>query len=114
MMKKIIRFFKECIQMMLYLIKSLLSSKKSIILENMALRSQLSIYQQREFNRKIKKPKVSAFFRWLWVVLSKKLLHWKDILIIVKPETVISWHKRAFKLFWRFNHDSKRNYRKSK
>ena len=40
-------------------------------------------------------------FRKLWVLISKCYFGWKDALILVKPETVIGWHKRAFKLYWR-------------
>jgi transposase InsO family protein len=39
-------------------------------------------------------------FRQLWVLLSKFLPKWKDILIVARPETVMRWHKTAFKLYW--------------
>jgi hypothetical protein len=38
--------------------------------------------------------------RWLWVVLSRVLTGWRTALVIVKPETVIAWHRRGFRLWW--------------
>ena len=36
--------------------------------------------------------------RWLWVVLSRVLTGWRTTLVIVKPETVIAWHRQGFRL----------------
>src|SRR5580704_16561527 len=38
--------------------------------------------------------------RCLWVVLSRVLTGWRATLVIVKPETVIAWHRRGFRLWW--------------
>lgn len=70
-------------------------------LEIIALRSQLSIYQQQNVNNKRTKPRCTPAFRQLWVFLSKKFKDWKDALIIVKPETVVRWHRTAFKFHWK-------------
>jgi len=35
-----------------------------------------------------------------WIFLSRYWKNWKDAVIIVKPETVIGWHRKGFKLFW--------------
>jgi len=40
--------------------------------------------------------------RLFWVLLSLYWTNWQEALIIVKPETVIRWHRKGFKLFWRF------------
>ena len=60
-------------------------------LEIIALRSQLAVVQQRIVNRKMAKPHLTAAFRQLWVLLSKRLPAWKSVLILVKPETVVGW-----------------------
>jgi transposase InsO family protein len=41
-------------------------------------------------------------FRLLWVVLSKLLDGWEDLVHLMKPETVKRWHTRAFRLLWRW------------
>ena len=38
----------------------------------------------------------------MWILLPKFLKNWKEILVIVKPKTVICWHRQGFKLFWRW------------
>jgi len=52
-------------------------------------------------NSKIKKPQVTDRFRKLWVFLSKVLPDWQSALMLFKPKTVIGWHRRAFKSYWR-------------
>jgi len=76
-------------------------TKAQIQMENAALRSQISLFQQHLINVKIPKPRCNNTFRQLWVFLSKHFSDWKSVLIIVKPETVIRWHKTAFKLYWK-------------
>jgi hypothetical protein len=29
---------------------------------------------------------------------------WKDVLVIVKPDTVVGWHRAGFRLYWRWKH----------
>jgi putative transposase len=38
--------------------------------------------------------------RLLWVSLYRFWRHWRSTLLIVKPETVVAWHRKAFRLFW--------------
>jgi putative transposase len=65
--------------------------------EVLALRHQLLVLQRR--NQKRRLP-LSAFDRLLWVWLSRIWPDWKSALRIVKPETVIAWHRRGFRLYW--------------
>jgi putative transposase len=46
--------------------------------------------------------------RAFWVFLSRFWKGWRDALIIVKPETVIRWHRKGFKLFWTFKSRKKK------
>ena len=101
MVKSVIVFVFQWIQTICIFVKTWFVFTTEIRLEILALRSQLSIYQQKELNNKTSKPRVSTAFRQLWVLLSKLLPKWKESLVIVKPETVIGWHKTAFKIFWK-------------
>jgi transposase InsO family protein len=38
--------------------------------------------------------------RAFWIILSRSWSRWKDTLAIVRPETVIAWHRRGFARFW--------------
>ena len=68
-----------------------------IVLENLALRQQPAAMK-----RSIKRPQLSSRDRLFCVLLSRFWTNWQEALIIVKPETVIGWHRKGFKLFWKF------------
>ena len=46
--------------------------------------------------------------RLFWIILSRFWEGWKDTLIVVKPKTVIGWHRKGFKLFWTWKSRKKR------
>jgi hypothetical protein len=71
------------------------ASLRDIALENLALRQQLGV-----FKRKCPRPRLRRADRFLWVWLSKSWKDWRRALIIVRPETVVAWHRRGFCLFW--------------
>jgi putative transposase len=87
-------------KMLLKLILNILlrSQKDSdLVLENLALRQQLAILK-----RPRKRPQIRTKDRPFWIMLCRFWSNWQEPLIIVKPETVIRWHKKGFKLFWKF------------
>jgi len=45
-------------------------------------------------------PLPTPAFRQIWVLISKLSREWRSYLILVKPETVIGWHMKAFKFYW--------------
>ena len=38
----------------------------------------------------------------IWILLSRYLKSWEEVLVIVKPITIIKWHRKGFKLYWRW------------
>ena len=74
---------------------SSLKSQRELALENLALRQQLAILK-----RKTKRPKLNKADRAFWVALCRLWPDWQNALILVKPETVIGWHRKGFKLYW--------------
>ena len=70
-------------------------SRAALHLENLALRQQLAA-----LDRKGARPSLRMADRLFWVVLSRLWSGWRDILVIVKPETVIGWHRKGFRRFW--------------
>lgn len=101
LIKSLIYCFLEWIKITIQFIHTYFISATAKNLEILALRSQLSIVQQQIENKKIPKPKCTPVFRQLWVLISKIFSNWKSCLILVKPETVIHWHKTAFKFYWK-------------
>jgi hypothetical protein len=75
---------------------SIFRSRASLGLENLALRHQIGVLHRSAGKR----PKLTAGDRLLWICLSRLWHDWRSALAIVKPETVVAWHRAAFRLFW--------------
>jgi hypothetical protein len=65
-------------------------------LEIIALRHQLAVVNRSRRPR----LRFTAADRRLWAWLSRSWRGWRSAVHIVKPETVIAWHRRDFRLFW--------------
>jgi putative transposase len=77
--------------------RSLFFSRISLATEILVLRQQLLV-----LNRTVKRPNLRPQDRLFWVCLSRLWKDWRDALIIVKPDTVIKWHREGFRLYWRW------------
>jgi len=75
----------------------LLRSRAALALENLALRQQLVVLR-----RSVKRPRLRPRDRVFWVLLKRYWGGWRSHLILVKPDTVVRWHRQGFKLFWRW------------
>jgi len=71
------------------------SRNRQAIVE-LALRQQLATFAE-----KGRRPRIAPSDRGFLVFLSKVLWEWKEILVIVQPETVVRWHRKGFRLYWR-------------
>jgi hypothetical protein len=72
-----------------------LLSRAALELENLALRHQIGVLQRSA----AKRPKLTSGDRLLWICLSHLWRDWRSALAIVKPETVLAWHRAGFPLF---------------
>jgi putative transposase len=72
-------------------------SQAALQAEIFALRHQLLVLQRTNRGRKLR---LSFADRLLWVWLSRLWSGWRSALAIVKPETVIGWHRKGFRLYW--------------
>ena len=88
-MKSLAMIIFECL-------KLIFRSKHDIGLENLALRHQLTVQQC-----SMKRPKIKNRDRIFWIWLSRFWNNWRASLIVVKPPTVIAWHKKGFKSYWK-------------
>jgi len=78
-------------------------SRSSLLLENLVLRQQVCVLK-----RKNRRPKLTGMDRGFWVAVSRLWSGWKASLLVVKPETVVEWHRRGFRLYWRLKSKGKR------
>jgi putative transposase len=72
-------------------------SRFALQAEILALRHQLLVLQRANRGRKLRFGRTD---RVLWVWLSRLWINWRSALLIVKPETVIAWHRQGFRLYW--------------
>src|ERR1019366_7030355 len=65
-----------------------LRTRAELALENLALRQQLA-----NLRHMSGRPRIRMADRAFWIVLSRLWSRWADVLVIVKPDTVVSWHR---------------------
>jgi putative transposase len=81
----------------------LFRSRQDLLVENLALRQQLSVLKRRN-----RRPKLAVLDRLFWVLASCFWSGWKKSLLIVTPETVVRWHRAGFRLYWRLISNAKK------
>jgi hypothetical protein len=96
---------------MLKLVRSIVSvlahrfrSRAVLQLENLALRHQLHVLRRQRPGR----PRLFTIDRLLWVWLYRLWPRCLDTMMLVKPATVIQWHRQGFRLYWRWRSRSGR------
>jgi putative transposase len=78
-------------------IVGVLRSREDLILENLALRQQLLALHAKRPRRRL--PTIHKLF---WIALRRLWSGWRDSLILVKPRTVVAWHRAGFRLYWKW------------
>ena len=73
-----------------------LRSTSAVEAENLFLRRQLALY----IERGVKPRRIDSITRIALTVLSG-FFHWRDALVVVRPETLLRWHRQGWKLLWR-------------
>ena len=74
----------------------LASRHRSLVLENLALRQQqLTTYQ-----RTRPRPAARGIDRLFWIGLRLAWPDWKSALVVVRPATVIAWHRQGLAWYW--------------
>jgi putative transposase len=84
-------------------IRAFFLPRHQLALEAAALRQQLAV-----FKRKQTHPRLHHIDRCFWTALRRVYSGWAEALIIVKPETVVSWHRAGFRWFWRWRSRQRR------
>jgi hypothetical protein len=73
-----------------------LRSRADLELEVIALRHQLAVLRRQRRTR----PWLTSADRMFWVFLYRRWPRCLDALVLVKPATVVAWHRQGFRLFW--------------
>jgi hypothetical protein len=72
-------------------------SRRTLAAENLFLRKQLALFQERKV-----KPRHANDSTRLSMVIPGRRFAWRDALVNVKPDTFLRWHRKGFRLFWRW------------
>src|SRR6516164_4746483 len=72
-------------------------SRRSIHAQNLVLRRQLALFKERG----VKPRRVDAATRLSLACLAK-LCDWRSCVMVVRPETIVRWHRAGWRLFWRY------------
>src|SRR5260370_14209187 len=83
-------------QLCLGTIARLFCARRSLLLENLALRQQLAVFKRRH-----PRTRLTFLNKFFWVADRQIWSDWKQFLIVVLPDTVVQWHRSGFALYWR-------------
>lgn len=94
------------IRLILGFLRAFILPRTALAAENLALRHQLGVLR-----RSVNRPKLRKRDRIFWVWLSRLWADWRSCLMIVKPKTVVRWHRQGFRLYWRWKSRTNRRGR---
>jgi putative transposase len=76
-------------------LRSSVCRRRELALENLALRQQLAVWKARQ-----PRPRLTEMDRIFWVLLLRLWTGWRHSLLVVRPETVVGWHRQGFRRYW--------------
>lgn len=93
----LLRTVRHLLRDLMALVRLGLTSRAHLAAENLFLRKQLALYQERRT-----KPRRSDPATRVTLVLLSRWLDWRPMLTVVQPDTLIRWHRQGWRLFWRW------------
>src|ERR671928_22424 len=88
----------EYLLLLLSFIRAAVRDRDALVAENLLLRHQLAVLTRPTRKR----PRLRTRDKLVWVVVRALRHDWRRHLVIVRPESVIRWHRQAWRLFWRW------------
>ena len=73
-------------------------SRAGLELEVIALRHQLAVLRRQRPSR----PRLFSIDRLLWIWLYRVWPRCVEVMVLVKPATVVQWHRQGFRFYWRW------------
>ena len=90
------RIFLQLIADFVVYLGLLIRPRKAIAAENLFLRRQLALYQE----RKVDPRRIDPATRITLALLSR-LFNWRDALVVAQPKTLIRWHRVRLLWHWK-------------
>jgi transposase len=88
----------EYLGLIVGLLLATLRSRGDLLAENLLLRQQVTVLTRPTRKR----PKLRASDKVFWLLARLARGDWRQHLVLVRPETVVRWHRRGWRLFWRW------------
>ncbi len=85
------------IRYLAYTFTAIFKARASLVAENLCLRQQLIVLKRRQA-----RPQLRDADRRFWILACQLFSGWSRSLIVVKPDTVVSWHRKGWKAYWRW------------
>ena len=85
------------IRYLAYTFQAIFKSRARLVAENLCLRQQLIVLKRRQL-----RPQLRDADRRFWVLACQWFSGWRRSLIVVKPDTVVGWHRKGWKAYWRW------------
>jgi len=85
------------VRLLFDIVLAFVAPRATLVAENLILRQQLIVVR-----RQVKRPRWRRFDRWLLGALAGRFRRLRDAVLLVQPETVIRWHRAAWRLLWRW------------
>ena len=93
----------ECLTLLLASVRGAVRDRSDLLTENLLLRHQLAVLTRPTRRR----PRLRTPDKLLWVLARRLRRDWRRHLVLVRPETVVRWHRQAWRLFWRWRSRSR-------
>ena len=81
---------------LLWVIAAAIRPKVLLVADNLCLRQQLVVLQRRK-----PRPRLEDADRRFWMLACRWFGGWRTSLLIVKPQTVLRWHRQGWRAYWR-------------
>ncbi len=81
-------------------------ARRDLLIENLVLRQQLAVYARRR-----QRPPLRDTDRLFWSLVARTWSPWRSTLQIVRPETVVRWHRTAWRRYWTWKSQARRQGR---
>src|SRR5919199_4153674 len=91
------------VSLLVHFVLALFKSRQRLEAENAMLRQQLIVLARRT----PKRPRLSSADRLVFICLYRLVPSILDALVILKPETVLRWHRAGLRAFWRYKSRSR-------
>ena len=85
------------LRLLLATLPAVVRRRHELLLENLLLRQQLQVALRSQ-----RRPRLRTWDKLFWLIVRRLHGDWRRHLVLVRPETVTRWHRRGWKLYWRW------------